>query len=48
MLPWLEAKQIAQRRRDVERDCDRVACLALDARNGQRVELAHGVCISAA
>ena len=39
--PWIEAERVAQRRRHVERDRDRVARLALDAATGQRMELAH-------
>ena len=47
MLARLEAKQIAQRRGHIERDGYCIARLALDARNRQRVELAHDVVFSA-
>ena len=41
VLARFEPEQVAQRLGHVERDGDRVARLALDARHRQRVELAH-------
>ena len=38
-----EAERLGQRRRDGERDRDGVARLALDLRDRQAVELAHGI-----